>query len=157
ITFGIGGPDTLTLAYLHQQENNVPDTGIPFLNGRPAPVPRESFYGLSSNSVTTHDDIATARYKNDFSSNVVLSDPVRYAHYEFSYLDDLPNYGKNPPTATPPLADILVGRDQPSSTGVQSNLTEQLDLTTRFQTGFIRHTIASGFEWSRQTLDLNRL
>ena len=157
ITFGIGGPDTLTLAYLHQQENNVPDTGIPFLNGRPAPVPRESFYGLSSNSVTTHDDIATARYKHDFSPDVVLSNTLRYAHYEFSYLDDLPNYGRSPPTATTPLADILVGRDQPSSTGVQSNLTEQLDLTTRFQTGFIRHTIASGFEWSRQTLDLNRL
>jgi catecholate siderophore receptor len=157
ITFGIGGPDTLTLAYLHQQENNVPDTGIPFLNQQPAPVPRESYYGLSANTVTTHDDIATAHYKHDFSSDVVLSDTLRYAHYEFSYLDDLPNYGKTPPTATTPLDDILVGRDQPSSTGIQSNLTEQLDLTTRFQTGFIRHTVASGFEWARQTLDLNRL
>jgi len=157
VSFGIGTADTLTFAYLHQQENNVPDTGIPFVNGRPAPVPRQNFYGLSSDSVTTHDDIATARYKHDFSSNVMIADTLRYAHYEFSYIDNLPNYGKNPPTATTPLQNVLVGRDAPASTGIQSNLTEQLDLTTRFETGFIRHTIVSGFEWARQTLDLNRL
>jgi catecholate siderophore receptor len=87
----------------------------------------------------------------------MIANTVRYAHYEFSYIDNLPNYGKNPPTATTPLQNILVGRDAPASTGVQSNLTEQLDLTTRFETGFIRHTIVSGFEWARQTLDLNRL
>jgi catecholate siderophore receptor len=157
VSFGIGTPDTLTLAYLHQQENNVPDTGIPFVNGRPAPVPREAFYGLSSDSVTTHDDILTGRYRHDFSSELMISDTVRYAHYEFSYLDDMPNFGGNPPTAATPLDEILVGRDRPASTGVQSNLTEQLDMTGRFETGFIKHTVAAGFEWSRQTLDLNRL
>jgi catecholate siderophore receptor len=156
-SFGIGTPDTLTLAYLHQQQNDVPDTGIPFLNGKPAPVRRENFYGLSSDSVTTHDDIATARYSHSFSSDLLLSDTLRYAHYEFSYIDNLPNYGKNPPTPTTPLSAILVGRDAPASTGVQSNLTEQLDLTGRFETGFIKHTVSAGFEWARQTLDLNRL
>src|SRR6185437_11334592 len=67
------------------------------------------------------------------------------------------NFGKNVPTAATPLDEIFVGRDAPASVGVQSNLTEQLDLTTRFETGFIRHTVVSGFEWARQTLDLNRL
>ena len=156
-SFGIGTPDTLTLAYLHQQENNVPDTGVPFVDGRPAPVPRDSYYGLASNSVTAHDDIATARYKHDFNSDVMIADTLRYAHYEFTNIADMPNFGKNVPAAATPLDEILVGRDQPASTGVQSNLTEQLDLTTRFETGFIRHTVVSGFEWARQTLDLNRL
>ena len=156
-SFGIGTPDTLTLAYLHQQENNVPDTGIPFVDGRPAPVPRDSYYGLSSNSVTTHDDIATARYTHDFSSDLMVADTLRYAHYEFSWIADMPNFGGNVPLPTTPLDDILVGRDQPASTGVQSNLTEQLDLTGRFETGFIKHTVTAGFEWARQTLDLNRL
>ena len=156
-SFGIGTPDTLTLAYLHQQENNVPDTGIPFVDGRPAPVPRDFYYGLSSNSVTTHDDIATARYTHDFSPDLMVADTLRYAHYEFSWIADMPNFGGNVPLPTTPLDDILVGRDQPASTGVQSNLTEQLDLTGRFETGFIKHTVVTGFEWSRQTLDLNRL
>ena len=156
-SFGIGTPDTLTLAYLHQQENNRPDTGIPFVDGRPATVSRESYYGLASNSVTTHDDIATARYTHDFSPDLMVSDTLRYAHYEFSWLADMPNLGDNIPTAATPPDDILVGRDQPASTGVQSNLTEQLDLTGRFETGFIKHTVATGLEWARQTLDLNRL
>jgi catecholate siderophore receptor len=156
-SFGIGTPDTLTLAYLHQLENNVPDTGIPFVDGRPAPVPRAAYYGLSSDSVTTHDDIFTARYKHDFGSDLMIADTLRYAHYEFSYLDEMPNFGGTPPTASTPLDDILVGHDRPASTGVQSNLTEQLDLTGRFQTGFIKHTVAAGFEWARQSLDLNRL
>lgn len=156
-SFGIGTPDTLTLAYLHQQENNVPDTGIPFLDGRPAPVPRDSYYGLSSNSVTTHDDIATARYTHDFSPDLMVADTLRYAHYEFGWIADMPNFGGNVPSPTTPLEDILVGRDQPASTGVQSNLTEQLDLTGHFETGFIKHTVTAGFEWARQTLDLNRL
>jgi catecholate siderophore receptor len=156
-SFGIGTPDTLTLAYLHQQENNVPDTGVPFVDGRPANVPRENYYGLSSNSVTTHDDIATARYTHDFNQDLMVSDTLRYAHYEFSWIADMPNFGGNVPLPTTPLDDVLVGRDQPASTGVQSNLTEQLDLTGRFQTGFIKHTVVAGFEWARQTLDLNRL
>ena len=156
-SFGIGTPDTLTLAYLHQQENNVPDTGIPFVDGRPADVPRENYYGLTANSVTTHEDIATARYVHDFSQDLMVSDTLRYAHYEFSWNASMPNFGGNIPTPTTPLDDILVGRDQPASTGVQSNLTEQLDLTGRFETGFIKHTVTAGFEWARQTLDLNRL
>src|ERR1700722_3122158 len=156
-SFGIGTPDTLTLAYLHQQENNVPDTGVPFVDGRPADVPRENYYGLTANSVTTHDDIATARYGHDFSQDLMVSDTLRYAHYEFSWNASMPNFGGNIPAPTTPLDDILVGRDQPASTGVQSNLTEQLDLTGRFETGFIKHTVAAGFEGSRAALDLNRL
>ena len=156
-SFGIGTPDTLTLAYLHQQENNRPDTGIPFVDGRPAAAPRDAYFGLASNSVTTHDDIATARYTHDFSPSLMVADTLRYAHYEFSWIADMPNFGSNVPLPTTPLDDILVGRDQPASTGVQSNLTEQLDLTGRFETGFIKHTVVTGFEWARQTLDLNRL
>jgi catecholate siderophore receptor len=157
LAFGIGEQDTLTLAYLHQQENNVPDTGVPFFDGKPAPVDRNSYFGLSSDSVTTHDDSATARYQHDFKSDLSIADTLRYAHYEFAYLDNLPNYGGHPPTATTPLASVLVGRDAPGSTGIQSNLTNQIDLTARFATGFIRHSVVAGVELARQTLDLNRL
>src|SRR6202789_3796639 len=157
ISFGLDTPDTLTLAYLHLQENDVPDVGIPFVNGRPAPVPRDAYYGLSSDSLTTHDDIFTARYKHDFSSDLMLSDTLRYAHYEFTDYFAAPNFGNNVPAPGTPLDDIVVGRDAPSSTAIQSNLDEQIDLTYRFATGFVRHTLVSGLEWSRQTSDLNRL
>jgi catecholate siderophore receptor len=153
---GIGEHDSLTLAYLHQQEDDIPDTGIPFVFGRPAPVPRDSFYGLSSDRTTTDDDIATARYVHEFNDGLVLADTLRYAHYEFDYLFDAPNFGSTPPTIGQPLSSVLVGRDAPSSSGIQTNLTEQLDLTARFQTGFLSHTLVTGFEIARQSSDLQR-
>ena len=156
LAFGIGEQDTLTFAYLHQQEDNVPDPGIPFLNGAPAPVPRDAYYGLAQDRVTTHDDIGTARYKHDFNSSISIADTLRYAHYEFSYIDNLPNYGKSPPTAATPIGSVLVGRDAPASSGIQSNLTNQVDLNSRFTTGAVGHTLVVGLEVARQTNDLSR-
>jgi catecholate siderophore receptor len=156
IAFGIGQQDSLTLSYLHQHENNVPDGGIPFIDGTPAPVPRSNDYGLVSDVNTTLDDIATVRYKHDFSSEVSIADTLRYAHYEFDFQSAMPNFGSTVPTATTPLADILVGRDQPGSSGVQTNLTEQVDLTAHFSTGPITHALITGIEVARQTSDLDR-
>lgn len=154
--FGIGEQDSLTFTYLHQHENNVPDNGIPFIAGSPAPVARDSDFGLVSDTNTTRDDIATAHYKHDFSPDLSISDTLRYAHYEFDYQSAMPNFGTTPPTATTPLASILVGRDMPGSSGIQSNLTEQIDLAAHFTTGPITHALMSGLEVTRQTSDLDR-
>ena len=59
---------------LHQQENNVPDSGVPFVDGRPAPVPRDLYYGLASDRQTTNDDIGTVRFKHDFDASVSIAD-----------------------------------------------------------------------------------
>jgi catecholate siderophore receptor len=154
--FGIGEQDSLTFTYLHQHENNVPDNGIPFVAGAPAPVPRDSDFGLVSDFNTTTDDIGTVHYKHDFGANLSLSDTLRYAHYEFDYQSAMPNFGATPPTATTPLASIMVGRDMPGSSGIQSNLTEQIDLTAHFTTGPITHALITGVEVARQTSDLER-
>ncbi len=156
IGFGIGTSDSVTLTYLHQHENNVPDNGIPFVGGLPAPVPRSSDFGLVSDTNTTTDDIATARYKHDFSPNVSIADTFRYAHYVFDYESAMPNFGTTPPTTATPLTAILVGRDRPASSGVQTNLTEQLDLIAHFSTGPLTHTFMTGLEIARQTSDLDR-
>jgi catecholate siderophore receptor len=156
VGFGIGESDSLTVALLHQQEDNVPDGGIPVVDGRPAPVPLDSDYGLVSDRDTTQDDIVTLRYKHDFSSTVAIADTLRYAHYEFDYKQAMPNFGKNIPTATEPLDEVLVGRDAPGSSGIQTNLTEQLDLSARFQTGPVTHVLVTGVEFARLTSDLAR-
>ncbi len=156
LAFGLSEQDSLVLAYLHQQEDDVLDTGIPFVAGRIAPVPRDSFYGLASDSATTDVDILTARYRHVINDNVSLNNTVRYGHYEFDYQFEAPNFGDDIPTAPTPLADILVGRDSPASAGVQTNLDDQLDLTAHFDTGFIKHTLVAGLEIARQTSDLDR-
>ncbi len=156
IGFGLGQPDSFTFTLLHQHENNVPDNGIPFVAGAPAPVPRSSNYGLVSDTNTTTDDIATARYKHDFSPAVSIADTLRYAHYQFDYESAMPNFGTTPPNAATPLTAILVGRDRPASSAVQTNLTEQIDLIAHFNTGPLTHSFMTGIEVARQTSDLDR-
>lgn len=151
--------DALTFAYLHQQENDIPDVGIPFVDGRPAPVPpvaRTTDFGLVSDRTTADDDVFTARYRHDFDAELSLTDTLRYAHYQFDYRFVAPNFGDEAPAAAEPLDDILVGRDSPSSSGIQTNLDDQIDLTARFSTGFAAHTLVTGIELARQISDLER-
>ncbi|MGC1302550.1 MAG: TonB-dependent siderophore receptor [Caulobacteraceae bacterium] len=156
LAFGLGGPLTLTLAYLHQEENDTPDVGIPFVNGRPASVPRNADFGLTSDRNKDQVDIGTARLQYEVNPHLTISDTFRYANYWFDFESDAPNFGTTVPTATTPLSSILVGRDRPASQGTQTNLTNQLDLTARFDTGFITHRVVAEVELSRQTSDLGR-
>ena len=157
LALGIGQATSATLSYLHQQEVDVPDTGVPFIGGRPAPVPRAAFYGLASDRTTGDDDIVTLRVRHEINPNLSLTDTVRYAHYDFDYRFDAPNFGADVPTASTPLSAIRVGRDSPSSQGVQTNLTNQSDLTAHFSTGPLTHTLVAGVELTQQTSDIGRL
>jgi catecholate siderophore receptor len=155
-SFGIAGADTFTVAYLHQHENNVPDPGIPFLFGASANVPRDAYYGLATDSTSSNVDIATALYRHEFDETIAVFNTLRHAHYQFGYFDDMPNFGADVPLPGTPLSGILVGRDAPSSSGAQSNWTDQFDLTARFQSGFITHLLTTGVEYTLQTNDLDR-
>lgn len=163
LVFGLGEDTVWSLNYFHQEERNTPDYGIPFLNGTPAPVPRNSFYGLKDDDLTqTNTDLLTARVKHDFSSDLALSDTLRYGSYGFNYKVSAPHFGDNntdgdgePPTpdATTPLSQILVLRDRPSSSGSATDLTNQIDLTAKFVTGPFKHSLATGIELERGTSD----
>jgi catecholate siderophore receptor len=156
LALGMGSADSLTLAYLHEQENDVPDAGIPFVDGEPAPGPRNAFYGLASDRTSSDVDIGTARLKHDFTPGLTLSDTLRYAHYAFDFRDTMPNFGSDVPTPGTPLGEILVGRDAPGSSGIQTNLTEQLDLSAHFSTGAVSHAFIAGLEIARQTSGITR-
>src|SRR5262249_36062865 len=58
ISLGLGTPTRLTLSYFHQNANDIPDYGIPWLFNGPAPVNRENYYGFQNgNFLRTYDDI----------------------------------------------------------------------------------------------------
>jgi catecholate siderophore receptor len=162
LSFGLGSPTTATLAYFHLSEHDIPDSGVPFINGAPANVPRQNYYGLASDRAVSDVNIGTFRLRHELSPNISVSNTFRYANYSFDYQFDAPNFGSvasgglGPPGPGTPLSDILVGRDSPSSSGTQTNLTDQGDLTARFRTGILSHTLVAGFEVARQTNDLDR-
>ncbi len=94
IAFGLGTDTTFTLKYLHQQEDNIPDYGIPFVFGKPAPVPRSAFYGLPSDDrFKTEVDVVTGRFEHKFDDVFTMSDTLRYGHYWFDSRQTAATYG----------------------------------------------------------------
>jgi catecholate siderophore receptor len=160
LSLGIGTPTRLTLSYFKQEENDLPDYGIPFIDGAPANVNRSNYYGLANYDRTrTNTNIGTIRFEQDFGDDLTLSDSVRYANYGFEYLvtgSFLGNDFVPPPPPGTPYANILVSRDQPSSAGTTALAINRTDLTRKFDSGEFRNALTGGVEISKEWSDVNR-
>ncbi|HTQ12866.1 MAG TPA: TonB-dependent siderophore receptor [Rhizomicrobium sp.] len=94
VAFGLDTPTTFTLAYFHEYEDNVPDFGVPFLFGEPAPVKRDAYYGLPADDrQKTNVNIVTGTVKHDFANGLTLSDKARWGNYYFDTRQTSPVYG----------------------------------------------------------------
>lgn len=160
LAFGLNESTTLTLSYLHQYENDLPDYGIPFIDGSPASVNRANYYGLLNYDRTkTTVDVATLRLEHRFGDTVSLVDSVRSGRYDFLYLLSAPHLDNDftdPPAPGTPLDDILVYRDQPSSGGTEKEFINRTDLTVAFDTGGLAHALIAGVEVSTETSDVTK-
>jgi catecholate siderophore receptor len=84
ITFGVGGPTSLTLAFVHQEDENVPIYGVPYfrsqLNDGPLPGVDDSDYfgfrNLDIQDVTV--DRLTATVEHQFSDALSLRNLTRW-------------------------------------------------------------------------------
>jgi catecholate siderophore receptor len=160
LAIGIDTPTRLTLSYYKEVENNLPDYGIPFIDDEPAQVERSNYYGLANYDRTrTNTNIGTMRFEHDFSDRVTVSDSARYANYGFLYLvtgSFLGNDFIDPPPPDTPYADIMISRDQPSSAGTTSLLTNRIDVTARQDRGGYANTLTGGIELSKEQSNVSR-
>ena len=155
LSLGLGTPTRLTLSYFHQNGDDIPDYGIPWLFNGPAPVNRRNYYGLENgNFLRTYDDIGTAKVEHDFNSHITLRNQFRYANYARNVLITEPRI--NNATLTTPLSAMIVTRNQLASNSTETFLNDQLDMSAHFETGKIRHNFVTGFEAGRETSDPTR-
>ncbi len=83
--------------YLHQEQNDIPDYGIPFADGKPVPVPRDTYYGLPSDDRTrTRVDVVTGLLKSQFNENFWFTDTARWGNYFFDSRETAAHYGAAP-------------------------------------------------------------
>jgi catecholate siderophore receptor len=150
LALGLGTPTRLTVSFLHQSDDDVPDYGIPWLNGRPAPVARNNFYGFDSDYFKTDVNVATVRLEHDFTPALTLSSQLRYSRdtREFRYAEAAIPAGTLPGT---PAQDITVNRNEFQGFSTDSFEQDQTDLTAHFQTGSLSHVVVSGFEVGRES------
>ncbi len=122
VTIGIGGPTSLTLQYLHQEDDNTPVYGVPYFRNavNDGPLPGidgndSAYYGirnLDAQDITV--DQATARFAHAFSDALSIRNLTRWQRVEQNSTTSAPQgvfclgTGFQPlpasPLATTPLA-----------------------------------------------------
>jgi len=84
IKIGVEGPTSLTLAYVHQEDDNTPIYGVPYYSNGiydgPLPgVDDSSFYGIVNlDRQQTEVDRLTATFAHEFSDSVSIRNLTRY-------------------------------------------------------------------------------
>lgn len=146
LAFGLGTANRLKLNYLHQTEDDVPDYGIPWYQGRPANVKRSNFYGFQDDYFKTDVDVATAKFEHDFSDETTIKNQFRYARYARNGRATQPST-TNGSTASRTMIAI---------DSVETYIGDQLDLATKFETMGVDHEATAGISVSHETSDPTR-
>ncbi|NYZ12483.1 TonB-dependent siderophore receptor [Azospirillum sp. RWY-5-1] len=150
IAFGLGTPLRVTLSYLHQSDDNIPDYGIPGLSGVAPPVDLSSWYGVKGfNTEEQTTDIGTALFEYDVNDAVSLRNQFRYGESTRFNIVTIPRFPTGTTTAFPP--GTQVNRGQNFRDSLNTLLVNQTDATFRFTTGPVAHTMVAGMEVARET------
>jgi catecholate siderophore receptor len=167
VSYGLGTATTVSLAYLHQHDNNIPQYGVPTWEGNILPgVDRESYFGYANVDKQTNDvDAATFALSHSFDANLSLRNQTRWQQTDQFAVVNPPQgtfclaNGTSPGNAgiTACPAGYLPDQYQPSgprgTTRDTSNqiLINQTDLTANFSTGAVKHTLVTGFSVSSES------
>ncbi|MDR3388683.1 MAG: TonB-dependent siderophore receptor [Rudaea sp.] len=163
LRFGIGEPTEITLFALLQHNHDMPDYGVPPLNGKPAPVDHDNFYGLTDDRTVQDVAMIGGRIEHQFSDDLVLKNQLQYNWYRTDALETAPN---NLVTAAgvaidrtkgnytdAPLDQILVQLASHDRVIHDTALDDQTDLIWKFATGSWAHTLITGIELGHDTYE----
>jgi len=155
LAFGLGTDTRLTFTYLHMEEDNVPEYGIPWVpantnpqlskfSDKAPPVNFDNFYGIRGYDYEdTTTDVAGILFEHDFSDRVRLRNFSRYARTERSSAITAPRFvDVNTSLA---INRQLQRRD--ITTEIWAN---QTDLSIDFETGPLRHSLVVGLEFANE-------
>ena len=154
----------LTLSYIYQHDNNIPDYGIPFTNPvdglprSPVPVPRNTWYGILSGPNPDVDrvdaSVATAKIEHEFSNALKVTNTTRYTDVLHYQLNVFPEPAANVPPAGTPNPMWIPNRN---STAIHAKLlANQTDFNAHFNTWTLEHNAAFGFDAQLETRDFLR-
>lgn len=171
VTIGIDSPTRLTLQYLHQEDDNIPQYGLPYYqtatnSGMVPGLHRSDYFGYRNvDKQKINVDQLTATFEHDFSDTVSIRNLARWQDVtQFSRVDPPQGTycltsGVTPAGAACP-STVPAGYYLPS--GPRGNtrdsrnqlLFDQVDLTAKFNTGAIEHTIDVGAAATWEKYDL---
>jgi catecholate siderophore receptor len=145
LTWGAGTADEVTLAYYYLRDNNIPDYGVPYFNGRPLDVPIERFYGMSNADYEKNQTgIATASYTHLFDNDTSVRAIVRKADYDRDLRAVAPRLIGSPAVVTDATG---VNRQRQARGGAEHTLGAQVDFATKLKAAGMTHEVLVGAEY----------
>ncbi|AXB79064.1 TonB-dependent siderophore receptor [Novosphingobium sp. P6W] len=166
LTIGISSPTRLTLQYSHQEDDNVPQYGVPYYSGTVPGVHRSDYFGYRNvDKQRINVDQMTAIFEHEFSDTTSIRNLARWQ-------DSRQLTVVSPPQGTYCLVSrvtpsgascgtVPAGYYQPSGPrGTTRNIHnqlmfDQLDIKAVFNTGAIEHTIDLGGAATWEKYELN--
>lgn len=170
--FGLNSPTRFYLDLVHVKQNNIPDGGVPTvgLPGYSTPdaatarnrrdyltyasrVDSNNFYGTTSDFDNVTQNMFTARFEHDITPDVTLRNTFRYGKTEQDYL--LTSFMGSAANFVTPNAALpstwTVARSNPTNkTQENTILTNQTNVSAKFNTGSVGHTLNAGVELIRE-------
>lgn len=159
LAFGLGTDTRVFLDLLHVKQNNTPESSIPLIgfpgytgtNAALSNAPKVStsnYYGTSDAYDNSTATMATARVERDISADTTLRNTLRWGHTKQDAFNVTPSgvtmvNAKDPSTWT-------VGRLGAYRHLENEILTNQTNVSTRFQTGAAQHNLSAGLELTRE-------
>ena len=153
LAFGVGTPTRLTVGYLHVSQDNLSDYGIPWVpatnnilveyRDRPAPVPRDTFYGFRSRDFEKlRSNLVTLRFERDFNDQFTLANQFRFGRSTRDSIATPPRFASNNST--------VINREMRSWSTEDDIWDNQSDLRANFRTGSIEHRLVLGSVLTRE-------
>jgi catecholate siderophore receptor len=155
-TIGLGTPTRLTASYYYLADDNQPDYGFPYLFGKPAPVDRNTYYGLNDRDFEKDRvHIGTLKLEHALTDDVRIRNTLRFAYYgRQAAVSTLAIIGT--PTASTPLSTIRVNRAGAARDQEDTALINVTDAIAKFSTFGLKHTLVTGLELGRETSQIQR-
>ncbi len=152
ITFGLGTATRTSIAYIHAEQDNVPDGGVPTVGlsgwasgniSAPRAVDPSNYYGATSDYAKVEADQLTLRVEHDLGTQTTLRNTTRAGR---SLLDQLLTAPSGVVTASDP-ADWEANRSRQPRWQENIIVTNQTNLSSTFDIGGMENTLSSGVEF----------
>ena len=170
LKLGIGTPTQITLTGLLQHNRDMPDYGVPPLNGAPVNVNPKTAYGFTDDrtisdigalgALVEHRLTPTSSIRNQTQYNNVTTDARETAPQGIGTLSASGVYTplSTGSTAVPaaatsalPLSQLWVRQQSHDRVIHDTSLFNLTEFNTKFETGTVRHALLAGFELGRDT------
>lgn len=175
LSFGLGTDTRVTLSYMHLDQDNTPDYGIPWVprnavttgaggitntiinntglaSGIP-PVSYENWYGNPQRDYEEiQTDILSGAIEHDFNENLKLTSRLRYSSNDRDSITTAPRF-VNTVVTDPATGNTTTSYDTTtlnqqfqSRDQLDTAFGNQTDIRYDFETGTVKHTLVTGFE-----------